>query len=154
VVCSQLMADERQRLREWSTLIPHAASERQRYLEELVELLEVEDIGEVERLSARRGTPELVRVTRRDMEADTTAQAMGRHLHVGWALYYHPSWLDRHMPPILVGEVTNDAEIADVKAFATVALSAAYNVAVDLALELGQEPPQNMEASGVIGPAD
>lgn len=146
------MAEERQRLREWATLISYGAGEKDRFFEMLVELLEADELGEVQWFRAGRRTPELVRVTRRDMEADTTAEPMGRHLQVSWAFYYRPTWSDRL--PNLFRTVLTDAERVDVRAFATVALSATYSVAADLATELGQPRPEELEASGVLGALD
>jgi hypothetical protein len=149
------MASDRQQLREWSTLISHAGDERERFLEMVSDGLEDEAVGDVERLVASRGTPEVVRITRRDIEAETSAERMGRHLQVFWALYYRPSWIDRHMPAALVrGELTTEAERSDVRAFANVVFAVTRTAAADLAIELNQPPPRQLDASGVLGPID
>lgn len=138
----------RKQLTEWEMLVPSAGARRDEFLQEVSRALADEGIGEVEHV---RGdvNPLIVRVRRPThvksmLEADTTATAMGRQLHVSWGLYWRPpghftidrAWMDQ-------------GERAEARPFASVAVSIVYTVAGEYFEEGSELPP--LEPSGIVG---
>ncbi|MGA9761210.1 MAG: hypothetical protein WBQ14_02150 [Gaiellaceae bacterium] len=152
------MPDDRQHLKHWDVLVPGDDGADGEILKEAYGRFSDRGVGEIElvnyggSLFSGSGAKRAVRVTRRDIEVEVSAQAMGSEVFISWDVYYRPSWSDRM--PNLFRTVLPAGEKQDVMAFASVTLNETKALATDFAMRQGRSLPSEDESSGVLGPLD